>query len=185
MENQNSVKLLKGYDFLSVNNIKNLVRGLKLGKHDDNGGITSNCLINGPHILFACLSLLFRLMVVHYYITEHLLVGTIFPLPKVKGLVNVSEKYRAITLSSCLLKLFDLLILKCEKPKMNTDDLQFGFKPECSTSMCSTMLSEVSRYFNKSNVYTNLLDATKAFNQVNYAKLFAITNWQRDECSVH
>ena len=164
------------YECISVNKIVKLAKQLKSGKHDGNDGPTSDCLINGPHRLYVCLSLLFKLMVTHCYIPKHLLVGTMFPLPKVKGLTNVSDKYRAITLSSCILKLFDLLILTSERNVLYTDVLQFGFKPECSTTLCSSMLNEVSRLFiaNKSNVFSLLLDATKAFDRVNYTKLFRI-----------
>lgn len=168
--------LTNDFECFSVNNIAKLVKKLKSGKHDGNKGVTSDCLIHGPQRLFVCLSLLFKLMVTHCYIPKHLLVGTMFPLPKVKGLTCVSDKYRAITLSSCVLKLFDLMVLTSEKPSMHTDVLQFGFKPECSTTLCSTMLNEVCRFYNanKSNVYALLLDATKAFDRVNYIKLFKL-----------
>ena len=53
-------------------------------------------------------------------------------------------------------------------------DLQFGFKQHASTTQCAFVMNEiVSHYnFNKSNVFTGLLDASKAFDRVNYCKLF-------------
>ncbi len=64
------------------------------------------------------------------------------------------------------------LLLK-EQPALNSSDLQFGFKPNVSTTQC-TYLNETISYYNsrKTNVYVALLDATKAFNSVNYCKLF-------------
>ena len=48
-----------------------------------------------------------------------------------------------------------------------------GFTPS-STTKCTFALTETVNYFrkNKSNVYVMLLDATKAFDKVNYVKLF-------------
>ena len=45
-----------------------------------------------------------------------------------------------------------------------------------STTQCAFALSEVISYynFNRSNVYTVFLDATKAFDRVNIGKLFRI-----------
>ena len=55
-----------------------------------------------------------------------------------------------------------------------TSDMQFGFKGHISTTKCTFALTETVNYFrkNKSNVYVMLLDATKAFDKVNYVKLF-------------
>ena len=56
-----------------------------------------------------------------------------------------------------------------------TSDMQFGFKEHSSTTKCTFALTETVNYFrkNKSNVqaYVMLLDATKAFDKVNYVKL--------------
>ena len=161
---------------MSVDNIVKLVHKLKAGKHDGNNGLTSDCIINGPHKLYVYMSLLYKVMLMHCYIPKDLYVGTMFPLPKVKGLTCNSDKYRAITLSNCLLKLLDLIILSSQSSTLYTDALQFGFKQECSTSMCTTMLNEVCRMFvsKRSNVYTLLLDASKAFDRVHYIKLFEL-----------
>ena len=57
-----------------------------------------------------------------------------------------------------------------------TNDLQFSFKPGLSTTMCSTMVRDTISYFvhKNSNVYGLVLDATKAFDRLNYCKLFKI-----------
>ena len=48
-----------------------------------------------------------------------------------------------------------------------TSDLQFGFKPQSSTTKCTFALVETVNYFqqNKYDVYVLLLDATKAFDK--------------------
>ena len=113
---------------LSMCNIQKLVQKLKAGKHDGNNGIVSDCLLNGSNKLFIFLTLLFKMIIVHGYVPKDLLIGTMFPLPKVKGLTTQSDKFRAITLSGCVLKLLDLLILSEETEVMKTDELQYGFK---------------------------------------------------------
>ena len=63
-----------------------------------------------------------------------------------------------------------------EAENLITNDLQFSCKPGSSTTMCSTMVRETISYFvhKKSNVYGLVLDATKAFDRLNYCKLFRI-----------
>ena len=57
---------------------------------------------------------------------------------------------------------------------LKTSDLQFGFKAKSSTTMCTFMVSETIEYYKSkgSNVHVMLLDASKAFDRVNYIKLF-------------
>ena len=73
-------------------------------------------------------------------------------------------------------KLFEYVILNKEGSKLFSNDLQFGFKQNVSTTQCAFALSEVISYynFNRSNVYTVFLNATKAFDRVNIGKLFRI-----------
>ena len=90
--------------------------------------------------------------------------------------MNNSKNYRAITISSLLGKLLDIIILKREGNNLLTNDLQFSYKAGASTTMCSTMVRETISYFNHrgANVYGLVLDATKAFDRINYCKLFNI-----------
>ena len=82
------------------------------------------------------LSLLFTCMFKHGYCPNTMLAGVMIPVPKIKGTCK-SDNFRAITLSSTLSKLFDLVILKRCEQEMATSDMQFGFKPNLSTTMCS------------------------------------------------
>ena len=52
--------------------------------------------------------------------------------------------------------------------------MQFGFKEHFSTSQCTFVMSEIISYYNynRSDVYVMLLDASKAFDRVNYSRLF-------------
>jgi hypothetical protein len=71
-------------------------------------------------------------------------------------------------------KILDLIVLNRYSDCLITSDLQFGFKAKCSTNMCSLVLKECIAYYtsNNSSVYCTMLDATKAFDRVEYCKLF-------------
>ena len=53
-------------------------------------------------------------------------------------------------------------------------ELQFGFKANPSTYMCTMILKETLAYYNSNNsvAFCTFLDATKAFDRVRYCKLF-------------
>jgi len=68
------------------------------------------------------------------------------------------------------------VLLSAGKDCLKTDDLQFGFKVNSSTTLCSTILNEVNSYFTKTGgqVYALFLDASKAFDRVDFIKLFQL-----------
>ena len=90
--------------------------------------------------------------------------------------LSTSDNFCAITLSSILGKLLDVIIMPKEADKLITSDLQFSFKPGVSTSLCTTMVQETISYYvhNGSNVLALMLDGSKAFDRVNYCKLFRV-----------
>ena len=97
--------------------------------------------------------------------------STVIPIPKGRNCSLVdSTNYREIALSSISGKLFDLIVLSRYSDKFLTSDLQFGFRAKRSTSMCTMVLKEVISYYvnNGSSVYCTLLDATNAFDRVEY-----------------
>ena len=97
-------------------------------------------------------------------------------IPKTKGIANTSDKNCAITLSSSVEKLFDLMLLAVGKDSLQTDYLQFGLKNNSSTPLCTAVLHEINSYFtsNGSKVFGLFLDASKAFDRVNFTKLFRL-----------
>ncbi len=68
------------------------------------------------------------------------------------------------------------MILTKESDNRCSSNLQFNFNPGASTSLCTIMVQETISYYvnNGSNVYSLMLDASKAFDCVNYCKLFRI-----------
>ena len=136
-------------------------------------GITKPPLV----LLYTYVSLLFNSMLAHGCVPNDFLISTLVPIPKNKRKsLNNSDNYRAIALSSILGKLMDgILLVNCSRV-FQTSDLQYGFKQRHSTNQCTFVVNEVIQYYsnNDSNVYMTLIDASKAFDRVQYVKLFKL-----------
>jgi hypothetical protein len=116
-------------------------------------------------------------MLTHGVTPEQLLLSAFVPIPKNKRKsLNDSDNYRGIALSSAIGKLFDWLMLMSNKSVLKSSNLQFGYKEGHSTTHCTFVLNEVINHYNRkhSDVYVILLDASKAFDRVNYVKLFKL-----------
>ena len=104
-----------------------------------------------------------------------MILGTMIPIPKDKRTsLCDSSNYRAIALSSMFSKVLDWIILVKEQSSLLSSELQFGFKKGLSTTQCTYSFLETIDYYNynKSSVFVLLLDASKAFDRINYWKLF-------------
>ena len=115
-------------------------------------------------------------MLSHGVASTGLLLSTMVPVPKDKrGSKSDSNNYRAIAVSSILGKLFDSIIIKLDQHlSLVTDNLQFGFKENSSTITCTQLLVETTEYYNINNTdcYMLLLDASKAFDRIEYVRSF-------------
>ena len=87
-----------------------------------------------------------------------------------------SDNYRGISLFNSICKLFDHVILLLFRGQLEASDMQFGFKSGHSTVMCSLIFKEIVDHYlhHGSNVYSCLLDASKAFDRVHYGTLFRL-----------
>jgi len=134
--------------------------------------------LNTNHFKYANTDLHFHVafllsaIVCHGSVPDDFLLCTTIPLPK--GNKTISGNYRGITLSSVFGRLIDVLILLRYSDVLGSCDLQFGFKAIRSTAMCLMVLKEVISYYanNGSSVFCVFLDATKAFDRVQYCSLF-------------
>ena len=162
---------------ITVADIINNVKLMKCNKHDGLTGHYSDHIINGSNTLFVFLSLLFSSMLTHGCASDGLKISTLVPIPKNKRKsLNDSNNYRAIALSSVIGKLLDRIFLSKYCDSFATSDYQYGFKKQHSTVNCTFVANEIIQYYlnNSTNVYAVLLDASKAFDRVNYVKLFKL-----------
>lgn len=146
-------------------------------KADGLSSLMSNHLIFGGQNLHCHLAKLLSMMLRHGVSPELLKCSVMIPIPKSrKKNLSSSDNYRAIALINSIAKVLDLVILNRYGDLLQTNDLQFGFKPNSSTNTCTHMVKETVKYYieNDSNVYAAVIDATKAFDRVNFCKLFDI-----------
>ena len=159
---------------ITVYEVRDAIQMLKQGKKEENG-LFSNHFKNGSDRLIIMITLLFNSMIIHGIAPDELILGTMIPLIKDnRGKKQCSDNYRALTIGTGLSKLLEIVIRKQQAEKFKTSDLQFGFKEKSSTTMCTFMTVETIEYYtgNGSNVHALLLEASKAFDRVNYIKLF-------------
>ena len=71
-------------------------------------------------------------------------------------------------------KVLEMLILARTQEELYSCDNQFGFKSKYSTDVCTFALKQVIEYYTtlSSPVYLCFMDASKAFDRLNYWKLF-------------
>ena len=163
--------------FIDVKHVREAIKELKLEKSDGLTGLVSNNIICGPEILHVYISLLFSCVLRHGYTPWALLSSVIIPIPKnLRGDLESSDNYQGISLCSSLLKLFEIIIMNMCKHSLCTSSLQFAFKNEYSTTMCVSVFKEILSYYRSrdTNVYCCFLDATKAFDRLQFDKLFEL-----------
>ena len=98
---------------------------------------------------------------------ERFLLSTMISIPP-KASEYIIYNYKIIDLSSilgCGVCVLDWIILWSNINAFETSGLQFGFKPKHSRAQCTYVVDEIVNYI-------MLLDASHAFDRVNYMKLF-------------
>ena len=152
-----------------------LIEKLKCGKASGPDGISAESLRFANDRLHVLLSLCFSACFSHSYLPKSLLETTIVPVIKNKcGSLTDCNNYRPIAIATITSKLLEsIILLKCEE-YFFTSDNQFGFKAGHSTEFCIYSLLEFIDFYKKRNttVFVTFLDASKAFDRVNYWLLF-------------
>ena len=160
---------------LCLDVVNKAVSKLKTEKQDGGKGLWSNLVINAPVSWKNMLKALIQSMIIHGHYAQELLLSTLSSLPKNDlGDLCDSDNYRGIALTSCLNKAIDWVILFKYRDQLHTSHMQFAYKENHSTSMCTMALKEVVKYYSlrRGQVYCCLLDASKAFDRVRFDKLF-------------
>ena len=162
---------------ITFDDVCTAVKSLKTKKACGPDAISNEHLINGGIELWKQLSLLFTDMYNMGYVPANLKKGIIITLHK-GGRKSKSDpnNYRAITLSSCILKLFERILLQRAEAALNVpiSPLQGGFRAGLGCNMSSLMLRECISFTkeNHSKLFVCFLDVQKAFDCVWHNGLF-------------
>ena len=160
---------------VSLEQVKEAMKSLNKGKRDGGGFFSTDHLINGGDVLCKAITILFCAMLRCGYTPTPMLASVIIPIPKsLRKSLSDSGNYRGIALNSPISKLFELVLLAQHRDSLATSELQFGFKGKSSTTQCTFVLLEIMQYFlnRDTPVYTMFLDASQAFDNLQYVKLF-------------
>lgn len=148
---------------------------INANKSDNVYDFKSNAFLNATDIVTNHLTLLLQSFLIHGYVPTELITCSLKPIIKDNlGDKLSSENYRAIGISSLILKVLDWVIFILFEPQLKPSDLQFGFQKKNSTTMCTWVVNETINYFNNRDtpVFSCFLDLSKAFDLVTYSKLF-------------
>ena len=115
---------------------------------------------------------MFRSIIFHGDYQDNLLKSTIISIPKDANVDN----YKGVSLSNSINKLFDYVIIELYQNTLVSSDMQLVYKSQHSTALYSVFYLETLQYYrqNGSQVYSCLLDASKAFDCIHFGKLFNI-----------
>ena len=155
--------------------IMEAIKKLNAGKSDPSFCFSSDCFKAAPYILAEHISILLKSFLIHGHVSSVLLLATLLPLIKDKlGEHCSSKNYRSIAISSLFLKIFDWVVLVLFGFNLGPDDLQIGYQEGVSGTMCTWLALETISHFltNGSEVFTCIMDMTKAFDKVKHSVLF-------------
>jgi len=160
---------------INVQDLLSCMRKQKTGKAVGSDDIAMEAFINGGQKLAVHLCILFNLFIQCSYLPPSFMHSVIIPLVKNKsGDLSSADNYRAIAISTAISKLFEGVVASEVYSYCDTDKYQFGFKKGHSTTLCTDVLKKtVDYYVNRgSYVFACFIDFSKAFDRVNYWKLF-------------
>ena len=169
IENLNDVVMVSpAIVFQAINSISN-------SKSDNMYSFKSDAVLNASDLLTDHFTLMIQSFLIHGYVPNEFLSCSLKPIVKDKlGDKCSSDNYRAIGISSLILKIVDWVILILYGSQLKPSELQFGFQRKNSTTMCSWVAIETINYFNNRDtpVFACFLDISKAFDLVSFEKLF-------------
>lgn len=162
---------------IDVELISKCIDHLKLGKAAGLDGLTAEHVVYAHSMLLEYICQLFRLMIRHQIVPAQFGKGVTIPLVKnLEGNRADSDNYRGITLSPVISKLFELVLMNVLQESLNSDWLQFGFKPKSSCSHALHVLRSTIDYYCQRGETVTLcaLDISKAFDRTNNYALLSL-----------
>ena len=162
-------------DRITPDDIRSAIKKLPGNKATGCDGLPAEAFKFCHPVLHDMYAALFNACIIHQFLPEALLLVHLIPLIKNK-MKNAADpgNYRPIAITTISSKIFESVILNFLSPFLHTTDNQFGFKPNHSTDTCIYILKELLDYYTSSGspVYLCFVDVRKAFDRVNYLKLF-------------
>ena len=159
----------------TADDIQNAVKKLPANKAAGCDDLPAEAFKFSHPVLYIMLAALYNACIIHQFLPPALLLVHLIPLIKNK-LKDASDpgNYRPIAITTIASKILESVILSQLAPYLHTEDNQFGFKPSHSTDTCIYILKELLNYYTSagSPVYLCFVDVRKAFDRVNYLKLF-------------
>ena len=161
---------------ISVDDVSNGLKLVKLGKSCGVDELSAEHFIYTGNYVKVYLSILFASFISHGFFPDGFMKSAIIPLIKNKtGDTNDKNNYRPNALVTAMSKIFELCLSEKLNDYLTTSDNQFGFKAKHLTDMCIYAVKSVVKYYNHfvSPVYTCFLNASKAFDRINYWTQFS------------
>ena len=164
-------------DITSLHQLRVFCSKLNCNKMCGMDKVYNEHIMYGGEVLLTYVTMLFNMMYRSLYVPDKMKMGVIVTLYKGGGKRKDDPKsYRAITLSSCLLKLYERCLLESLQNKLHDyiHPLQGGFRKHMGCNMTSFLLRECIAHSNEngSALYACFLDAKQAFDRVWHDGLF-------------
>jgi hypothetical protein len=159
----------------TVCDIVGAISKFKKNKSAGPDGLFGESFMYGGRRLCTMLTFLFNMCARFSYVPKHFAEARIIPLVKSKaGDLSDVNNYRAISVSNCVTKLFELVLFKYLDTQHYSDTYRFGFKKGLSTTVDTFAFKQVIKYYThkSSCVFTAFIDFNKAFDNVDYWLLF-------------
>jgi hypothetical protein len=146
----------------------------KKGKATGPDNVALEAFMYGGSELLNHITKLLNACVIHCHLPAKFMNSVLVPIVKNKnGDLTDANNYRAIALSNSITKIFESVLLPYIVRGIDSD-YQFGFKAGLSTTHCIGVFKQVVQYYKSrgSHVFSCFVDFTKAFDKINYWKLF-------------
>ena len=160
---------------VTVADVRDAIAALKNTKAPGPNGVHTEAFKYAGFRLWTHLSLFYTFCLCHSYVPDNFMSINIVPLVKNKcGDLTDVNNYRAIALCNIDTKVLEKIVLAEVTTYHACDDHQFGFKKNHSTTLCTAAVKQTIDYYARrgSHVFVCFIDYSKAFDKVNYWKIF-------------
>jgi len=128
--------------------VKEAIENLKFHKRDGGFMLSTDHFVNAGFDLSIHVSFLFTAIISHGSVPRDYVTSTVIPIPKkIHCDMSDSDHFCSISLSSIFEQIANNVILSEFHENLCTSDLQFGFKANSSTNMCTMIFKNTVAYY--------------------------------------